>query len=248
MAEDIIPTQEPNHNPNPNPPPSAGDAADTHFRKGINKERQRRAVRFEAELGKYGVTPVLDTKGNIDEAASLAALVKAGQPEAAAALEQRYAGRIAELTNVNENLSRQLLQTRITTTVREKISMRGPMSLDDSTDLFLLRYNIKFDDDSGEYIVCDKAGNPLHHKITANPLTIEDAVEQFFNDRPGLVEQNKGNGMQGLGSLKGSPRTTSNNEDLQAQYVEALNAGDTVAANRLKTEMKKRIRVGVAST
>lgn len=213
---------------------------DKLFRSGINKERKRYEERVTAELGKYNVEPIKDARGHIDIPASLAALVRAGQPEAARVLEERYAGRIAELSQENEGLKSQLSTVRVTTSVREKISQHNPVNLDDATDLFMMRYNIRQED--GEFVVCDKAGNMLHHKVTLSPLTIEDAVEEFFASRPGLREQRKGTGLEGLGSLKGAPGRSNTNEDLTTAYENALAEGDKGKAEQIKREMKKRIK------
>ncbi len=214
---------------------------DKLFRSGIAKERKKVTADLTSELADYGVKPVVDGKGRIDIKASLAALAKAGQPEAAAVIEQRYAGTIANLRNENESLKSEVQKTRVTAVVREKIASHGPQNLDDAVDLFMLRYIIKPDDETNQLMVCDNAGNPMHDAGTLLPLTVEMACQKFANERPGLFGKTTGNGLQGLGSMKGSP-SVSRNEDLQEQYRDALDNGDKDKAARLLNEIQGRVK------
>lgn len=219
-------------------PPIDGDKL---FRSGITKKTKQFEKQITEELAGYNVKPVIDGKGRVDLRGSLAALAKAGQPEAAAKLEQRYAAQIAELQHENDRLNGELQKTRITATVREKIAALNPINLDDAVDLFLMRYNIRHDEDTGSLMVCDAAGNPLHDPVTAVQMTVEMAAQKFFVDKPGLFTKATGNGLQGLGSMKGSPRLQSN-EDLSQQIMEAVSAGDTTRAKALKNEAAKRLQ------
>ena len=217
------------------------------YRQGITAKTRRFEKQITDELGAYGVKPVTDSRGRVDIKQSLASLAKAGQPEAAAVLEQRYAGKIAELTHENELLKGEIQMTRITATVREKIAALNPANLDDAVYLFMRNYNIKLDEEDGSLMVCDQAGNPLHDRGTLAPLTVEMAALKFSEEKPGLFSKQSGNALQGLGSMKGSPSSsTRTNEGLNEQYMNALRAGDKETAKKLKVMMTTRVREGIA--
>jgi hypothetical protein len=167
-------------------------------------------------------------------------LAKAGQPEAAERIESNFRAQIQDLTQETQQLKTTLRQERSRTHIREVLTGFNPVKLDDAVTLFLQYYSLLEDEESGEYTVADTRGNPLTNDITYQPLRLNDAAELFFKERQFLVQQqSKGDGLRGLGALRGSPQSRSN-EDLKADYLAAFEGGDKDKANVLRREMVKR--------
>jgi hypothetical protein len=227
---------------------NAGAALDQNavIRRATNENNKRRDRQLEADCLKHGIEPIKNDKGRIDQSATIDKLAdhirKAGAPEAAAILEQRYSGQINKLTEERDKYRGDFENTRVVNKVREKLAIAGPVDLDESEVLFLRAYTVKFDEDSGDPAIFDKRDNPLYHKLTAQPLTLEDAVEEFFEKKPHLRDKQKGNGLQGLGAMKGAPGKSSGDADLVSQLEVALANKDKQRVAEIQNEMKRRIK------
>jgi hypothetical protein len=215
------------------------------IRKATSKNTERIGKQVAADCLRYGVEPVKNEKGRVDFSATIDKfadhLRKTGAPEAAAILEQRYAGQIADLTQKLKASDEQLQQTRIITKVRERLALQNPYDLDDVQELFLKAYKVGFDEDTGDYFVTDKQGKPIYNPINAAEMTIDDVIAKFLEEKKNLRSQTKGDGLQGMASMKGMPGRTNSDEFLVAELEEALKTGDKKKVSAVEGEMRSRL-------